>query len=140
MQVKNIMSKKPDYLPPDATLEKAADEMLKYDTGFIPIGADSKLIGAITDRDIVVRGLAKGKNPKTTFVKDIMTPNILSCNEDDEVEKAAKIMSDQQVRRLVVLDQNKKIVGVISLGDIALRNKNDQLCGHTLHDVVERIN
>lgn len=86
----------------------------------------------------LVRGLAKRKDPKTTLVKDILTPNVLWCNEDDDVQKAAATMSQQQVRRLVVLNKNKQIAGVISLGDIALKNKNDQMAGHTLHDVVER--
>lgn len=138
MQVKDIMSKKPDYLPPNTTLQKASEEMLKYDVGFLPIGNDGQLFGAITDRDIVVRALAKGKDPLKMQVQDIMTPNILSCFEDDDVQKAAKTMSDEQIRRLVVLSRDNKISGVISLGDIAVKTKNDQLTGHILQEVCEK--
>lgn len=137
MQVKDIMSKKPDYISPDVTLKNVADEMLKRDIGFILIKENGQLLGAITDRDIIIRALANGKDPAKTLVKDVMTPNALFCYEDDDVQKAAQKMSDKQIRRLAVLDQNKQITGVISLGDIAVKGKNEQLTGQVLHEVCE---
>lgn len=137
MQVKEIMSKKPDYIDPEFTLKDAADEMFKKDIGFLPIGDKEKdrLIGVITDRDITLRGVAKGKDPKKTLVKDVMTRDVLYCFEDENIEKVADNMCKNQIRRLIVLNKDKRITGIISLGDLALKNKDEWLAGHTLHEV-----
>lgn len=128
MIAKDIMSKKPEFLPPNATIKQAADQMRTHDYGFIPIGENDRLIGAITDRDIIVRAIADGKDPSKTELRSIMTKGIRFCFENDSLEKVAQQMEQLQVRRLVVLNQQKRIVGIISLGDIATKCKDEKLC------------
>lgn len=141
MLVKEIMSKKPDYISPHITLKEAASEMLKRDIGFLPVGDKDKdrLIGAITDRDIAIRAVAKGKDPSNTHVNEVMTEHIRTCFEDANVKDVAKLMSDLKIRRLVVLNRNKRMTGILTLGDLATKANNDQLIGHILHDLCEEI-
>jgi CBS domain-containing protein len=128
MLAKDVMSKKPEFLPPTATLKKAADQMYAHDYGFIPVGENDRLIGAVTDRDITVRAIAAGKDPNTTTLKDVMSKGIHVCQETDDIEKVAQKMEDLQIRRLVVLNKDKRMIGIISLGDIATKAKNPKLC------------
>lgn len=128
MLAKEIMSRKPEYLPPDATLKKAADQMRSRDYGFLPIGENDRLIGALTDRDIAILAVAKGWDPNKKTVKDIMHKGIFYCWEDDSIEKIVAQMEELKVRRLVVLNRQKRMTGIISLGDIANKCKNDKLC------------
>ena len=129
MLVKDVMSSKPEFLPPTATLKQAADQMYAHDYGFIPIGENDRLIGVITDRDITIRGVAKGKDPVKTILKEIMTEGVAYCFESDHIEKAVQLMEKQQIRRLAVLNEKKRLTGVVSLGDIATKCKNAKLCG-----------
>jgi CBS domain-containing protein len=137
MQAKDIMTNKAEIISPDTTLNQAAEKMRSQDIGFLPIGENDRLIGAITDRDIVVRGLAAGKNADTTTVKDIMTNDIRYCFETDTLDKVAEIMSSSQIRRLAVLNAAKRIVGIISLGDVATKSENAALTGKVTADVSE---
>lgn len=118
MLTKEVMSKKPEYLPPTATLKQAADFMKLHDCGFIPIGEDDRLIGAVTDRDLAIRGLLA--DHKITKLRDVMTKGIAYCYETDPIEKAAEIMEKQQIRRLVVLNKDNHIV----LCDNAIMNSS----------------
>lgn len=128
MLAKDVMSKKPEFLPPTATLKQAANQMRTHDYGFIPVGENDRLIGAITDRDLAVRGIAEGKDPNKTTVREIMSKGIQFCFEEDNVEKVVQKMEKLQIRRLVVLSKEKKMTGIISLGDIATKSKNPKLC------------
>lgn len=128
MLAKEVMSKKPEFLSPNATLKQAADQMRTHDYGFIPIGENDRLIGAITDRDITIRAIAEGKDPNKTTVRDVMSKGIYYCFETDNLEKVAQQMEKLQVRRLVVLSKDKRLIGVISLGDIATKCHNPKLC------------
>jgi len=127
--VKEIMSKHPDALSEDTTLKQAAQEMQKYDFGFMPVKHNEKIVGVLTDRDIIIRALAKGLDPNKTTLKDTMTHEIYFCHEEDDLKKVAKIMCDKQVHRLAVYDKNEKLSGVVSLGDIARKCKDTALCG-----------
>lgn len=138
MLVKDVMSINPVFLTPTATVKDAADKMIKLDCGFIPIGDKDRLTGAITDRDIVIRCIASGKDAKTTQLREIMSEHILYCFEGDDVEKAAKIMSDKQVHRLVVLNKDKRMTGIVSLGDITRKSKDTQLCGKTFEAISQK--
>ena len=129
MLAKQVMSKKPEFLPPTATLQQAANLMRTHDHGFIPVGENDRLIGAVTDRDIAIRAVAEGKDPKKTTLKDVMSKGINFCFETDELEKVVAQMEKLQIRRLVVLNQAKRMTGIISLGDIATKCKNTALCG-----------
>lgn len=128
MLAKDVMTKKPEFLPPDASLQEAADIMRDSDFGFVPVGENDRLIGTVTDRDIVIRGVAAGKDPTKTKLRDIMSPDVAYCFEDDSLEKVAKQMEDLQIRRLIVLNKDKRMTGVISLGDIATKCDDMRLC------------
>ncbi len=122
MQVKEIMSKNPVYIAPATTLKEAAEKMDALDCGFLAIGetSEDRLKGVITDRDIAIRAVARGADPNTTRVDEIHTPHVLYCFADDEVKDAADNMHDNQVYRLIVLNnaEEKRLAGVITLGDI----------------------
>jgi CBS domain-containing protein len=94
-------------------------------------------MGMLTDRDITVRATAEGRDPKTTKVHEVMTPEVVYISEDDDVSEAARIMIEQQVRRLVVLNQSKQLAGIISLGDLAVHTGDTQQAGQTLEGVSE---
>jgi CBS domain-containing protein len=129
MLVKEVMSKNPDALTDDMTIKQAAAEMKKFDFGFLPVKHDGKLVGIVTDRDIVIRGLANGIDSTKATLKDIMTTEIFFCHEDDDVKKIADMMSQKQVHRLAVYDKNNQLSGVISIGDIARKCHDTALCG-----------
>lgn len=128
MQVKECMSSKPEFLPPTATLKEAAEKMSKLNFGFIPVGENDKLIGAITDRDLTVRAVAKGKDPTKTTIKEVMSEGIQYCFDSDDLPKAIKKMEELKVRRLVVLNKDKRMIGILSLGDIATKGHSEDLC------------
>lgn len=136
MKAKEVMSTNPEYFSPDDTLKKAAEIMRDNDFGFLPIGENDRLIGAVTDRDIVIRAVADGKNPNTTL-REVMTDKIQYCFESDPIEDVAKKMGDLQLRRMVVLNKDKRIAGIISLGDIATKTHNEQLSGQVTTAVSE---
>ncbi len=118
MQIKDVMTPQCEWIAPDATLEQAAKIMQDKDIGFIPVGENDKLIGAVTDRDIVTRAIAKGANGSTQ-VRDVMTPQIKYCYDDQAVDSICQNMSDIKVRRLPVVNRDKRLVGVVSLGDVS---------------------
>ncbi|OGT37807.1 MAG: inosine-5-monophosphate dehydrogenase [Gammaproteobacteria bacterium RIFCSPHIGHO2_12_FULL_37_14] len=137
MLAKDIMSKKPEFLPPTATLKQAADQMRTHDYGFIPVGESDRLIGAVTDRDITIKAVSEGKDPNKTTLRDVMSKGIHYCFEKDSLEKIVQQMEKLQIRRLVVLNEDKRMTGVISLGDIATKSKNAKLCSE-LTDAVSQ--
>ncbi len=116
--VKEIMTRETKYITPHSTIQEAAKLMTAENIGFLPVGDNDRLVGSITDRDIVIRTLSNGKDTKTTTVKDAMTPKCLYCYESDTVEEAANNMSTNKVRRLAVLNGNKRLVGVVTVGDL----------------------
>jgi CBS domain-containing protein len=128
MQVKEIMCKKAEFLPPTASLKEAAKLMKSNDYGFIPIGESDRLVGAVTDRDIVIRAIAEGKDINQVTLGEIMSKGIQYCFEDEDLKTVAQKMEKLQVRRLVVLNKDKRMIGIISLGDIATKAKNATLC------------
>lgn len=135
MRAKDVMTSKPEFLPPSASLKEAATHMKSGDFGFIPVGENDRLIGAITDRDLTVRAVAQGKDPNKTQIKDIMSKGIQFCYETDDIEDVAKKMESLQIRRVVVLDENKRMTGIISLGDIATKSKDQELCAELTEGV-----
>jgi len=120
MFVKEIMTKDVGGLIPEATLKEAAHKMESLGVGFLPICNGERLVGVITDRDITVRAVAKGKNPVTSLVMDFMTPKVHWISEGEDIDKAAAVMKKKKIRRLVVLNKDKLLAGVVSLGDIAV--------------------
>lgn len=127
MKVRDCMSGKPEFLSADSTIREAARYMSDMNCGFAPIAQDDKLVGVVTDRDITVRALADGKSPDDK-ITSIETHKVLYCLEDDEVEDVLQNMQEQQVQRLIVLnDADKKdFVGVVTLADIADQANGNQ--------------
>jgi CBS domain-containing protein len=120
MQIHEIMSRNVTLASPEDTLQEAALMMAELDAGALPVGENDRLVGMITDRDIAIRGDAAGCDPTTTPVERIMSREAVKyCYEDDDVDDIARNMADQQVRRLPVVNREKRLVGIISLGDIA---------------------
>lgn len=120
MQVSEIMTRQVETVPPDASLQKAAAAMEAMGVGSLPVCQGRRLVGAITDRDIVVRGVATGASPVDMLVRDCMSEDISYAYEDEEVEAILERMKVLQIRRLAVLDRDKNLVGIVALGDIAV--------------------
>lgn len=119
MKVRDIMTRAVHTIPSTATLREAADAMRNFDIGLLPVSeSDHRLVGTVTDRDITVRAISAGMDPNTTQVAQIMTPEVATVLDDDEVEVAAHAMERHQVRRVVVLNAASQAVGVLSLGDL----------------------
>lgn len=129
MQVKEIMCTDVTIIRPDTTLRDAATRMRDCDCGYLPVGENDRLTGAVTDRDIIIRGIAAGLDPDDALVKEVMTGKIEYCFENDNVEDAAQHMKKDQIRRLVVLNDEKRLTGVVSVGDIARVCGDNHLTG-----------
>ena len=119
MKVKDAMHKGADWVSPDMPLSEVAIKMRDLDVGSIPIGENDKLIGMITDRDIACRGVATGKDCTKLTARDAMTKGIVHCRETDDLDDALRIMEQKKLRRLAVLNDKKRLVGMLSLGDVA---------------------
>ena len=120
MKVKDVMHKGVDWVSPDTPVIELAKLMKGQDIGCIPIGEDDRLIGMVTDRDIVCKGLAdKNFNAARATARDVMTPGIHCCREDDDLAKAVHHMETLKVRRLPVINKSKRMVGMVSLGDVS---------------------
>ena len=137
MQLKEIMTHGAEVITPEATLQEAAKKMQRLDIGPLPVCDGERLVGMLTDRDITVRAVAEGCDPTTTTVREAMTPDVAYCFEDEEVHEAAKVMEQYQIRRLPILNRNKRLVGVVSLGDLAVSPDNRRLAGQVLEQVSE---
>ena len=136
MKIKSLMTSKVECIRPEATLEQAARRMRDLDVGPLPVcGDEDRLVGIVTDRDITIRAVAQGMDPKTMLVREVMTPSILYCFEDQDVEEAARLMKEHQIRRLVVLNRQKKLVGIISLGDLAVETGDDLMAGELVEAI-----
>ena len=137
MRVSEVMTQGVECIGPDATLQEAAAKMKSLDVGPLPVCDNDRLVGMVTDRDITVRATAEGDAPTGVRVRDIMTPEVIYCFEDELVEDAARLMAEKQVRRLVVLNRDKRMVGIVSLGDLAVKTGDEQLAGRALEDISE---
>jgi CBS domain-containing protein len=119
MKVKDMMHKGAEYVAPSAKLQIVAKKMRDYDVGSIPVCVGGKVVGMITDRDITIRALANGKDIGGLEAKDVMSKDVILCRDTEDAEDAIRIMEDNQIRRLPVLNEDKKLVGMVSLGDIS---------------------
>jgi len=127
MKLKDILTKDPQVISPDAMICEAARIMKQSDIGMLPVCDGQRLVGAITDRDLVIRAIGEGCDPLKTKVKDVMTPGISYCFEDQDLEEVARLMEEKQIRRIAVLNRDKRLVGIASLGDFAVRSKDEHL-------------
>lgn len=131
MKVSKAMTRDVSLVSPDDTLQQAASKMAELDAGVVPVGANDKLVGMLTDRDITVRAVAQGKGPQTP-VRDVMSEEVKYCFEDEELAAVTANMGDLQVRRLPVLNRDKRLVGIVSLGDIVNTGRNARQAGQAL--------
>jgi CBS domain-containing protein len=127
MKVQEIMSKKVNFINVNTSVAEAAAKMKEFDIGALPVAEGEKFKGILTDRDITLRCIAAGKDPKATRACDVMTPKISYVYTDDDLETAAKVMSSKQIRRLLVLNHDKKMAGFVSMGDLCRGSKNEHL-------------
>lgn len=136
-RTRDIMTDNVRVIHPEATLLEAAQLMRNLDTGAVPVCDGTKLKGMVTDRDIVVRALSEGKDPRSTKVSDVMTAPVVYCYDDQQVQEAINLMESKQIRRLPVLNRDKKLVGIVSLGDVAVKGHNDILLAEAITRVSE---
>src|ERR1043166_3460255 len=146
MKVRDILTLDPEVIHPNASICEAAQKMQARDIGMLPVCDGDRLVGAMTDRDIVIRAVARGYDPINTRVKDVMTSRIRYCFEDDDVARAAQIMEDHQIRRLPVINSAKRLpvinsakrlVGMISVGDLAVRTHDEHMVEEVMECVCE---
>ena len=135
MKVSDAMSRDVAIASPTESIRNAARVMAKIDAGSLPVGENDRLVGMITDRDIAIRAVAEGKAP-TTKVRDIMSEEVLYCYDDQDLEEVLQNMSEMKVRRLPVVNRDKRLVGIISLGDLA-RNEDTSKTGETVSHISE---
>jgi CBS domain-containing protein len=136
-RLKDVMTPGVEVIHPNATVAEAAGRMKALNVGAIPVCDGDRLVGMLTDRDIVVRMVAEQRDLKGTTVRDAMTPHVTYCFEDEDVQKAGRLMSEKQIRRLVVLNRGKRLVGIVSLGDLAVEADNTRSSGEVLERVSE---
>ncbi|MBX3260366.1 MAG: CBS domain-containing protein [Labilithrix sp.] len=122
MKLSDVMHRNVEVIAGDTTVREAAKRMSNLDVGSLPVCLNQRLVGLLTDRDVVVRSIARGDDPDETRVSDVMTSKVEWCFEDESIEDASRKMSGRQIQRLVVLDREKKLVGIVSLADL--------VCGH----------
>ncbi|MEA3641218.1 MAG: CBS domain-containing protein [Lamprobacter sp.] len=134
MQLQDVMTPQLEYIGQNQSMIDAARMMREHDIGMLPVIEENQIVGVLTDRDIVTRGLADGIDPETP-VSRVMTTGVELRYTDDDVEEAAKLMEQQQIRRLIVVDRTERCVGVVSLGDLATRADQTQLGGEALKEV-----
>ena len=133
MKVSDVMTAQVVTAKPTTTVQQLAKTMSEIDSGAVPILEDGKVVGLVTDRDIVVRVIATGGDLWTP-ASDIMSGEVQTCREEDKLADATAKMASQQVRRLVVLNEDGRLCGIVSLGDIAL-DYGDKVVGHTLEEI-----
>jgi len=134
MKVSDAMTRDVRTMSPSQTIRDAAQVMQRLDVGFLPVGENDRLVGMITDRDIAIRGIGTGKGPDAR-ISEIMTADVKYCFEDEDTDHVARNMGELQVRRLPVVDRNKRLVGVISLGDLAVGRGTSRVAGSALKEI-----
>ena len=134
-KIKDIMTSDVHIILPDCIVQEAAQKMLKLGVGALPVCDGEKILGIVTDRDITLRAVASGRDIQNTKAREIMSSPIVYCFENQDIEEVSRIMEVKQIRRLVVLNQEKKLVGIVSLGDVAVKTGRDDLAGEILEKV-----
>jgi len=137
VHVSDVMTNGVECTSPEATLQEAAERMKLLDVGALPVCDQDRLVGVLTDRDIILRSVSAGHDPRRDRVRDAMTPQVTHCFADQDVVEIVRLMRDRQVRRLPVLSRDKRLVGIVSLGDLATETGDEQLVGHALEGISE---
>jgi CBS domain-containing protein len=135
MRISEAMTRDVRVANPDQTIREAAQMMAELDAGALPVGEQDRLVGMITDRDIAVRAVAHGKSPDTR-IREVMTDDVKYCFDDDDVEDVARNMADIQVRRLPVVNRDKRLVGIVAIADIA-KSEEPEVVGEAVSGISE---
>jgi CBS domain-containing protein len=136
MKIREIMTPNVSVVAPNATLKQVAQQMRDLDVGALPVCDGTNLIGMLTDRDVTIRATAEGLDPNSTTVDKVLgSGEVVYCFEDQDTEEAATLMGDKQIRRLPILSRDKKLVGIVSLGDLAVQTGKKKMVGNALEDV-----
>lgn len=133
-KIKDVMSRDVQVISPEGSIKDAAQQMLKGNFGMMPVEENDRMIGAISDRDIAIRAVAQGKDTSAK-VRDVMSEGIVWAYEDDSVADAAKMMSDHQIRRLPVVNAEKRLVGIVALGDFAVESSDIKVAAQALSEI-----
>ncbi|MEP9396364.1 CBS domain-containing protein [Mesorhizobium sp. KR2-14] len=134
MNITTVMHKGTKWIDPEMSVAQIAALMKEQDIGALPVGENDRLIGMVTDRDLALRALGSGKDPTRLTARDVMPKGIIYCRTDQPLEDAIHLMEEKQVRRLPVIDENKRMVGMLALGDIS-HHVSRELCGELIHAV-----
>lgn len=135
MKIKEIVLPASTSISPHSTLLAAALRMKLLDVGMLTVCKNNRLVGVVTDRDIIIRSIAQGLDPKYTAAQDAMTAEVVYCFEDQDLEEAARVMEEKKVRRLPVLNREEQVIGILTMGDIATHSGNTELAGKVLESV-----
>lgn len=134
MKAKDVMTRNVECIKPEMSLQEAASTMKRMDVGFLPVCENDRLCGTLTDRDIVLRVVSEGKDISKCTARDIMTPSAYWCYEDQSTEEVADYMAEHEIRRMLVLDRNKRLCGVISIGDLGKRGE-ERKAGEAIREI-----
>lgn len=135
MLIREIMTDHVEFVGPDESLQEAALKMRDFGVGPLPVCENEAVVGMLTDRDITIRAVAEGCDPESTKVRDVMSGELVCCFDDQDVDVAARLMKAQQIRRIVVMNRDKRLVGIVSLGDLAVDAPSPQRAGEILQGV-----
>jgi CBS domain-containing protein len=135
MKLTDIMQRNVEVISGDTSVREAARKMEASGIGALPVAQEGKIVGMLTDRDVVVRSVARGDDPDRTRAMDAMTPDLAWCYDDDSIETVSRKMSECQIQRLVILDHDEKLVGIVSLGDLARARGNAPAVTHALEGI-----
>lgn len=137
MKIREIMTRNVECISPSTNISKAAEMMRDHDIGFLPVCEHDKVVGTVTDRDITIRSVAQGRDPRLAAVREIMTQSVFYVYEDEDIEAVAHAMQEDEVRRMLIFDGDDKLIGLVSLGDIARALPDRSLAGETLGGIAE---
>jgi CBS domain-containing protein len=137
--IRDVMSQDYKFMTPDQTVQQAAQEMQNRDIGFLPVGENDRLIGMVTDRDIVLRSAASGISPAAQPIRDVMSPQVYYCYDDQNVDEICQNMAETKVRRMPVVNRDKRLVGIVSLGDLS-QVAHRAKAGDTLQEITNQQN
>ena len=135
MKVREVMNRVVATISSDANLVEAATIMRAHNIGFLPVIEDGTVIGVLTDRDLVIRSIYEDQDPVSTKVSDVMTSTSIWGDEDDVLTEAAKVLGNHHIRRLIVFDRDRNLVGLLSLDDLAAKMSSDRLLGSVVRQV-----
>jgi CBS domain-containing protein len=137
MKVSEVMTRGVELVDPEATVQQAATVMAEHDIGAVPVGSEESLQGILTDRDIILRVVVEGDDPSKVRVREAMSPNLVTCREDDSLETVFQQMSERQVRRLPVLDEQGRVLGIVTMSDLARGQAEPEKAVEALRNLAE---